>query len=48
VPLGWGGVAWVYLACGALGLVGTLLTRETWGAKEKAAVDAVIAKHQSS
>jgi MFS family permease len=47
IPLGWGGVAWVYAACGALGLVGALLTRETWGPKEKAAVDAVIAKHES-
>lgn len=47
VPLGWGGVAWVYLACGALGLIGTVVTRETWGKKEKAAVDAVIAKQQS-
>lgn len=47
IPLGWGGVAWVYAACGALGLVGALLTRETWGAKEKAAVDAVIAKQQA-
>lgn len=44
IPLGWGGVAWVYLGCGVLGLIGTLLTKETWGAKEKAAVDAVIAK----
>jgi MFS family permease len=44
IPLGWGGVAWVYLACGLLGLIGTLLTRETWGAKDRAAVDAVIAK----
>jgi MFS family permease len=47
IPLGWGGVAWVYLACGVLGLIGTLVTRETWGAKEKAAVDAVITKQQS-
>lgn len=44
IPLGWGGVAWVYLACGVLGLVGTLLTRETWGAAQKAEVDAAIAK----
>ncbi|WP_308799241.1 MFS transporter [Agromyces silvae] len=47
IPLGWGGVAWVYLACGVLGLVGTLVTRETWGKKEKAAVDAVIAKQDA-
>lgn len=44
IPLGWGGVAWVYLACGVLGLIGTLVTRETWGAKEKAEVDAIISK----
>ena len=44
VPLGWGGVAWVYLGCGLLGLIGTLLTRETWGARERAAVDEIIAK----
>lgn len=43
IPLGWGGVAWVYAACGALGLLGTILTRETWGRRERAAVDAVIA-----
>jgi MFS family permease len=42
VPLGWGGVAWVYLACGVLGLIGTLLTRETWGPKQRAEVDALI------
>jgi MFS family permease len=47
VPLGWGGVAWVYLACGLLGFVATLLTKETWGAKQRAEVDAVIAKQQS-
>lgn len=42
VPLGWHGVAWVYLACGLLGLVGTLLTRETWDASRRAEVDTVI------
>jgi len=44
VPLGWGGVAWVYLGCGLLGLIGTLLTRETWGARDRARVDEIIAK----
>ena len=44
VPLGWGGVAWVYLGCGLLGLIGTLVTRETWGAKDRARVDEIIAK----
>lgn len=40
--LGWAGVALVYLGCGVLGLVGTILTRETWGATQRAAVDSVI------
>ncbi|MFB9957914.1 MFS transporter [Agromyces bracchium] len=44
VPLGWGGVAIVYMACGVLGLIGTLLTRETWGRAQRAEVDAIIAK----
>jgi MFS family permease len=43
VPLGWGGVALVYLGCGVLGLLGTVLTRETWTAQAKAEVDAVVA-----
>jgi MFS family permease len=43
VPLGWAGVAWVYLGCGLLGFVGALLTRETWDARRRAEVDAVIA-----
>ncbi|MCP2366035.1 MFS family permease [Agromyces flavus] len=42
VPLGWGGVALVYMACGVLGLIGTVLTRETWGKRERAEVDAII------
>ncbi len=42
IPLGWTGVALVYAACGVLGLVGTLLTRETWGARQRAEVDAFI------
>lgn len=42
IPLGWTGVALVYAACGALGLIGALLTKETWGAKERADVDALI------
>jgi hypothetical protein len=28
---------------GVIGLIGVLNTRETWGAKEKAEVDAIIA-----
>lgn len=43
IPLGWNGVAWVYLGCGLLGFVGALLTRETWGARRRAEVDAIIA-----
>lgn len=43
IPLGWTGVALVYAACGLLGLLGTLLTRETWGPRERAEVDAFIA-----
>lgn len=43
IPLGWVGVAIVYAGCGVLGLVGALLTRDTWGARERAAVDEFIA-----
>ncbi|KQW08128.1 MFS transporter [Leifsonia sp. Root4] len=44
VPLGWSGVAWVYLGCGLIGFIGTVLTRETWGAEKRAEVDAFIAR----
>lgn len=44
VPLGWSGVAWVYLGCGLIGFIGTVLTRETWGAEKRAEVDALIAR----
>ncbi|MBN9106831.1 MAG: MHS family MFS transporter [Propionibacteriaceae bacterium] len=40
---GWVGVAGVYLACGALGLVAALLTRETWSRQARQQVDRVIA-----
>jgi len=43
IPLGWGGVALVYMGCGLIGFVGALLTRETWGKKQRAEVDAIIA-----
>lgn len=43
IPLGFTGVALVYIGCGAIGLIGALLTRETWGKTERAAVDAIIA-----
>ncbi|MCI9871198.1 hypothetical protein [Arthrobacter humicola] len=39
----WSGVAIVYMACGAIGLIPALLTRETWGNSERAAVDQLIA-----
>jgi len=39
----WSGVAIVYMACGAIGLIAALLTRETWGNRERAAVDQLIA-----
>ena len=40
----WGGVALVYMACGVLGLIGTVLTRETWGKRQRAEVDEIIAR----
>jgi MFS family permease len=43
IPLGWGGVALVYMGCGLIGFVGALLTRETWGKKQRDEVDAIIA-----
>ncbi|GAB3618245.1 MFS transporter [Okibacterium endophyticum] len=43
VPLGWGGVAWVYLGCGLIGFIGAMLTRETWGRERRAEVDKLIA-----
>ena len=44
VPLGFGGVALVYMGCGVIGLIGALLTRETWGRAERAETDALIAR----
>ncbi|WBU38087.1 MFS transporter [Homoserinibacter sp. YIM 151385] len=44
LALGWGGVALVYMGVGVIGLVATLLTRETWGRAQRAEVDAVIAR----
>lgn len=41
--MGWTGVAWIFVAVGVIGLVAALLTRETWGKKERAEVDAIIA-----
>ena len=46
--LGWGGVALVYMACGTLGLIGALLTDETWGRRDRAAVDELIARNDAA
>ena len=46
--LGWGGVALVYMACGTLGLIGALLTAETWGRRDRAAVDELIARNDAA
>ncbi|GAA2236580.1 MHS family MFS transporter [Herbiconiux moechotypicola] len=43
IGMGWGGVAWIYVAVGVIGLIGVAVTRETWGRKERAEVDALIA-----
>jgi MFS family permease len=43
IGMGWGGVAWIYVAVGVIGLLGVVLTRETWGAAERAEVERVIA-----
>jgi len=43
VGMGWGGVSLIYLGVGVIGLIGLLLTRETWGPKERAEVEVAIA-----
>ncbi|MBN9178839.1 MAG: MHS family MFS transporter [Microbacterium sp.] len=43
VGMGWGGVAWIYVGVGVIGLIGVAFTRETWGPKERADVDRIIA-----
>lgn len=40
----WVGVACVYLACGLLGLIASLVTRETWDKKSRQEVDRIIAR----
>ncbi|AOW92521.1 MFS transporter [Rhodococcus sp. WMMA185] len=40
---GWAGGASLYVLVGVIGLVGALNTRETWGPKQKAEVNAIIA-----
>lgn len=47
IGMGWGGVAWIYVAVGVIGLIGVVLTRETWGAKERAEVERVIAEDRA-
>ena len=42
LTMGWQGVAMIYVGVGVIGLIGVAFTRETWGPKEKAAVEAVI------
>jgi len=42
IPLGWGGVALVYMGVGLLGVIGTLVTKETWGPARRAEIDAII------
>ncbi|MEV8212334.1 MFS transporter [Leifsonia sp. NPDC077715] len=47
IGMGWGGVAWIYVAVGVIGLIGVLVTRETWGPKERAEVERVIAEDRA-
>jgi len=41
VAFGWGGVALLYLVFGAIGLVGALVTRDTWDSAERRRVEAL-------
>ena len=43
---GWSGVSVVYVACGAIGLIAALSTRETWSDREKNEVSELIASHK--
>ncbi|MFC9336372.1 MFS transporter [Arthrobacter sp. NPDC057009] len=45
---GWAGGASLYVLVGIIGLLGVLTTRETWGTKEKAEVDSILAGHTNS
>lgn len=45
--MGWSGVALIYMAVGALGLIGALITRETWGAVRRAEVAKLVAESDS-
>lgn len=39
--MGWGGVAILYMAAGVIGVITVLLTRETWGRREREYVESV-------
>lgn len=43
---GWSGVSIVYIACGAIGLIAALSTRETWSNREKKEVSELIASNR--
>ncbi|KRE67470.1 MFS transporter [Arthrobacter sp. Soil736] len=43
---GWSGVSIVYIACGAIGLMAALSTRETWSNREKKEVSELIASNR--
>ncbi|BCW68392.1 hypothetical protein NicSoilB4_31550 [Arthrobacter sp. NicSoilB4] len=40
---GWSEVSLVYIACGAIGLIAALATRETWGPRQRQEVDQLVA-----
>lgn len=43
----WPGAALLYIAAAIVGLIGILLTRETWGPKERAEVDALLREERA-
>jgi MFS family permease len=45
---GWMGPALFYVAVGLIGLAGVLATKETWGPKQRAEVDALIKGHATA
>ena len=42
MTIGWGAGAIIYSVVGGIGLIGAIVTRETWGAKERAAIEETI------
>jgi MFS family permease len=42
MTIGWGAGAIIYCVVGAIGLIGAVVTRETWGPQERVAVDEAI------